>query len=284
MAPTAASLAAVQQGGLYRDSNSFRLWASAAQAQGRSVTGFFLVDLCSIFTLFHALRSQSPDCDCARLVHPAAAMCEAGETDPLVRACYALFVVVLLLLLLPTGSASTPSNTPTSASGGSHTSKSFEGNSRRPLSPATAADLAAAMPGSPISSPMYAPAAAAPRNWSTSDGRRPTPAAGGSPMHSAATVDVVQLQLMLDAYYAEQNQRLALASAGGGGAVGSAAGLMPASPVAAAGWGAARTAAPAVAAGSASGAAQGRNLPAYPRGTSVPGAPLTGLVTAHRPC
>jgi hypothetical protein len=36
MAPTAASLAGVQQGGLYRDSNSFRQWASAAHAQGQS--------------------------------------------------------------------------------------------------------------------------------------------------------------------------------------------------------------------------------------------------------
>jgi hypothetical protein len=112
---------------------------------------------------------------------------------------------------------------------------------------------------------MYAPQAINPRNWATIDGssgRRPTPAAGSSPMHSAATVDVQQLQLMLDAYYAEQAQLLALASASGGGAV--SAGAVPASPVAAAGWG----------------AAQGRSLPAYPRGTSAPGAQVLWYVAA----
>lgn len=62
---------------------------------------------------------------------------------------------------------------------------------------------------------------------------------------SAATVDVLQLQQMLDAYYLEQHQKLANASTGaklvpGPGGILSMRNTPapPASPVAAAGWGA----------------------------------------------
>lgn len=178
-----------------------------------------------------------------------------------------------------TGS-STPSNTPTSSIASANNHRSFDG-ALRPVSPATAADLAAAMPGSPISSPMYAHT-----RYHTCDGsnhssvRRTTPTIG-SPVHTSATVDVVQLQQMLDAYYVEQHQKLAEAAAGAAPAEARAGAAVmpasvvsmngraaaPASPVAAAGWGAG-----AVGAASMSGAAPPpRSLPAYPRCASAPG-------------
>lgn len=102
---------------------------------------------------------------------------------------YSLVVFVLISASPPaiaTGS-NTPSNTPSSSIVDSPNRHYTEGVPR-PISPATAADLAAAMPGSPISSPMYAP----PRR-NTSDGsnsnnspmRRNTPVVVGSPMNTA---------------------------------------------------------------------------------------------------
>lgn len=115
--------------------------------------------------------------------------------------------------------SSTPTNTPTSMTGSSSANggKSFDGI-RRPLSPATIANMAAAMPGSPISSPMYHNT---PDVRHTSDGSsthhqsssaavppRNTPATVRSPFFtSASSVDVVQLREMLDAYTREQQQQ-----------------------------------------------------------------------------
>jgi hypothetical protein len=151
----------------------------------------------------------------------------------------------------------------------------------RPVSPATAADLAAAMPGSPISSPMYAHT-----RYHTCDGsnrssiHRTTPAVG-SPVQTSATVDVVQLQQMLDAYYTEQHQKLAEANTAAApaqarmGAAVLPAGVMsmagrgaaPASPVAAAGWGVGAVGAVSM----SEAAAPPRSLPPYPRRSSAPG-------------
>lgn len=209
-----------------------------------------------------------------------------------------LIVLLLLLLLTRVLHTGTPTNTPTSSAGSAalynHNSSStkgrypyfFDDNNPRPISPATAADLAAAMPNSPISSPMIANAPSnmessskfvspsAARRFFIADGgsvrRTPTPVPGSSPrsgggagggLPTATTVDVVQLQQMLDAHYLEQQHQktgrtmsgvggvasaraASVSGAGGHGggrilqmrAASVAAGGVPASPVGAAGW------------------------------------------------